>query len=108
MIADALSCIAAAAACTARAAPGVEIVGVSRQSNRPSRSLTLSAPNTRMSRAHAGRAQRRALLDVGAGQQIRAGLLERERHLPGAVAVRVRLDDGDDAGRTRFADPVAR
>ena len=37
-----------AAACTARAAPGVEIVGVSEKSNRPSRSLTLSAPKTRI------------------------------------------------------------
>ena len=60
-------------ACTARAAPGVEMVGVSRQSNRPSRSLTLSAPKTRISAftpaarsaapssmsAHASRSRRR-------------------------------------------------
>ena len=83
-----------------RAAPGVEIVGVRRQSNRPSRSLTLNAPNTRISAAHAGRAQRRAFFDVGARQQFGAGVLERARHLAGAVPVRVRLDDRDDAGRS--------
>src|SRR5687767_6761916 len=39
---------AAAAAWTARAADGVEIVGVRENSKSPSRSLTLSAPNTRI------------------------------------------------------------
>jgi len=37
---------AAAAACTARAADGLEMVGVSECSKRPARSLTLSAPKT--------------------------------------------------------------
>ena len=54
--------------------------------------------------ADAGGPQRRAFLDVGAGQQIGAGLFERARHLAGAVAVGVRLDDGDHAGR-RAARP---
>ena len=76
------------------------MVGVRRQSNRPSRSLTLSAPNTRISARDARGPQRRALFDVGARQQIGAGVFERARHLPRAVAVRVRLDDGDHARRT--------
>ena len=82
---DAAACTRAAAACTARAAPGVEIVGVRLQSNRPSRSLTLSAPKTRISASHAGRSQHHALLDVRARQQIGARLLERPRHLRRAV-----------------------
>jgi hypothetical protein len=43
--------------------------------------------------------QRRAFLDVGACEHIGACLFERARHLPRAVPVRIRLDDGDDAGR---------
>jgi hypothetical protein len=50
---------------------------------------------------HAGLAERRALLDVGAGQEVGAGVLERPADLRGAVAVRVGLDDADDAGRPR-------
>ena len=46
---------------------------------------------------HAGGAQHRSFLDVGAGEQIGAGLLERARHLARAVPVGVRLDDGNDA-----------
>ena len=37
--------------------------------------------------------------DVGAREDLRARLLQRERDGRRAVAVRVRLDDGDDAGR---------
>ena len=104
MIAEPLL-VFAAAACTARAAPGVEIVGVSRQSNTPSRSLTLKRAEHQNVGADAGRAQRRAFLDVGARQQIGAGVFERARHLARAVSVGVRLDDGDDAGggRRRFS-----
>ena len=74
------------------------MVGVRSQSNSPSRSLTLSAPKTRISaRTPAVRSATR-LLDVGAGEQIGAGLLERARHLRRAVPVGVGLDDGDHAG----------
>ena len=48
--------------------------------------------------AHAGGAQRRAFLDVGAGEQIGARLFQRERDLAGAMAVGVRLDHRDNTG----------
>ena len=47
--------------------------------------------------ADSGGAQRGALLDVRARQQVGARRLERERDLGGAVPVGVRLDDCDDA-----------
>ena len=55
-------------------------------------------------RAHARLPQRVPLFDVRAGEQIRAGVLERACDLSGAVAVGVRFDDRDDARR---ADRVA-
>ena len=89
----------AAAACTARAAPGVEIVGVRRQSNRPSRSLTLSAPKTRISaRTPAARSAAPSSMSAHASRSAPASS-SAQRHLAGAVAVRVRLDDRDHAGR---------
>ena len=91
----------AAAACTARAADGVEIVGVSENSNKPSRSLTLSAPKIENRRADAGAAKDDRLFDVRARQQIRARGFERERNALSAVSVRVRLDDGNDLGARR-------
>ena len=89
----------AAAACSARAAPGVEIVGVRSCSNTPSRSLTLSAPKTRIGARTPAWRSTIAFLDVGAREHRGAGLLERARHLRRAVPVGVGLDDGDDAGR---------
>ena len=41
------------------------------------------------------RPERNRLLDVGARQHLRSGLLERTRDRPRAMAVRVRLDDGN-------------
>ena len=100
---------AAAAASSARAAPGVETVGVRRCVNTPSRSLTLSAPNTRIGTRDAGIAQRHAFFDVRAREHRRAGRLERRADRRRAVAVRVRLDDGDDrrvgVPAPRFARP---
>src|SRR4029453_5537176 len=57
---------------------------------------------------HARCAQSRAFFNVGARQQIGARVLEATPYLPGAVAVRVRFDDGDDAGRScgRFLGEV--
>jgi hypothetical protein len=43
--------------------------------------------------------QHRALFDVGACQQVGARSFERPGDLSGAVSVRVRFDDGDDARR---------
>jgi hypothetical protein len=50
-------------------------------------------------RADAGLPQDDGLFDVRAGEHRGAGILERLRDLRRAVAVRVRLDDGDDARR---------
>ena len=47
---------------------------------------------------HAGLAQRVPFFDVGAGQQIGARILERQRHLRGAVSVRVGLHHRNHAG----------
>ena len=49
---------------------------------------------------HACRAQSRAFFDIGARQQIGAGVLQRAPYLTGAVAVRVRFDNRDDSGRS--------
>src|SRR5205807_10416616 len=62
------------------------------------------AENENLAR-HARRPQRGALLDVGAGEQVRTGLLERVRDGPRAVPVRVGLHDGDRAGRPLAAFP---
>ena len=75
------------------------MVGVSRPSKRPSRSLTLKRAEDQDLRANAGGAKRRPFFDVRAGHQIRTGILERASHLHGAVAVRIRLDHGDDPRR---------
>ncbi len=45
----------------------------------------------------AGGAQRGTFLDIGAGQQVGAGVLESSRNLRRPMSVRVCLDDGDDA-----------
>ena len=88
-----------------RAAPGVEMVGVSAQSNRPSRSLTLSAPNTRISaRTPAARSAAPSSMSAHASRSAPASSSAR-RHLPGAVAVRVRLHDGNHA-RARERPPA--
>ena len=88
----------AAAACSARAAPGVEIVGVRSCAKMPSRSLTLSAPNTRIgARTPACRSTMPSSMSAQASIAAPAGF-ERARDLGGAVAVGVGLDDGDDAG----------
>ncbi len=87
-----------AAACTARAAPGVEIVGVSAKSKSPSRSLTLSAPNTSIGTRTTGLPERDTLFDIRARQHRRARLFERERNARCSMSVRVRLDDSDDGG----------
>ena len=50
-------------------------------------------------RLHAGGAQLGPFLDIGARQQIGAGVLERARDLAGAVAVRIRLDHRNRARR---------
>ena len=77
------------------------MVGVSAQSNRPSRSLTLERAEHEDPGPDAGRPQRGALLDVGAGQQVGARVLERARDWSGPVAVRVGLDDRNDAAAAR-------
>ena len=51
--------------------------------------------------AHTRRPQRRAFLDVGAGEQIGAGVFEGERDLPGAVSVGIRLDHRNHPGGAR-------
>ena len=73
------------------------------QSNTPSRSLTLERAEDQDRRAHAGRAQRDAFLDVGARQQSRAGVLERERRpgrapWPYALALTTAMTPGGVAG----------
>jgi len=85
----------AAAACTARAAPGVEIADAERAEDQDLR-------------GDARRAERGAFFDVGAGQKIRASRLERARHLAGAVPVGVGLDDGDEPGLRPLARDVLR
>ena len=71
----------AAAACSARAADGVEMVGVRSCSNTPSRSLIAERAEDQNRQPDAGGAEDDALLDVGAGEHRRACALERQRHL---------------------------
>ena len=71
---------AAAASCSARAADGVEIVGVRLCVGIPSRSLTLSAPKIRIGEMTPLRAGR-CLPRCRARQHRRAGFFQRPRHL---------------------------
>ena len=100
--------VPAAAACTARAADGVEIVGVNANSNKPSRSLTLSAPKTRIGARTPARRRTIALLDVRAGQHRAPACSSAQRNALGPVSVRVGFDDGNDSGRAGGAPLSAR
>ena len=84
---------------------GVEIVGVSRQSNRPSRSLTLSAPNTRISAlTPAARSAAPSSMSAHARRSAPASSSARATWRA-AMTVSVRFDDGDDPRRIGAAAP---
>ena len=88
----------AAAACTARAAPGVEIVGVNAKSKRPSRSLTLDARIPGPARAPPA-----CLSATPSSMSAHASILapascQRECDARRAVTVHVGLDDSNDVG----------
>ena len=100
-------CVPAAADSSARAAPASRPSASDRCVNTPSRSLTLSAPNTRIGIVMPAVAERHAFLDVRAGQHRRARRLERAADRRRAVTVGVGFDDGDDAGR-RGCRPASR
>ena len=97
----------AAAACTARAAPGVEMVGVELAIEQAVEVADAQRAEHEDLRAHAGSPQHRPLFDVGAREQIRAGVFERACHLPGAVPVRVGLDHRNHAGADRAIAQLA-
>ena len=72
--------------------------GVSLYSKTPVTSETPSAPNTRISQRTPARRKHDRFLDVRARQHRRARAFERQGDRARPVAVRVGLDDGDDAG----------
>ena len=91
----------AAAACSDRPAPGVEIVGREAVLEHAGKIADAERAEDQNLRRHAGLAEDDRLFDIGARENRGAGILQCERDRRRAMAVRVGLDDADDARRGR-------